>query len=230
MHFRYDTGRKEALAGVSFTVCHGERVALVGHSGAGKSTCANLVLRFWDPDSGQVRLGGVDLRDYPQQMVRDRVALVPQEVYLFNTSIRDNIRLGAPAATDEQVEAAARLAMAHDFIVGELPAGYDTVCGERGAELSGGQRQRIAIARALLRDAPVLIMDEVVSNIDIDNERAVQAAMATVAHGRTTIVIAHRLSTIRSADRVVVLAAGRVVETGSHDELVAGQRGGLVGL
>ncbi len=218
----------------------GETVALVGHSGAGKSTCANLLLRFWDPDSGAVSLGGVNLRDWPAEGVRDRVALVPQEVYLFNSSLRDDIRLGRPNATDSEIHAAARQANIHDFIVGELAEGYDTICGERGAELSGGQRQRIAIARALLKDTPVLVMDEAVSNLDAENEQAVQDAMAHVAHGRTALLIAHRLSTIRSADRIVVLAAGQVTETGTHDELIdangaytkliAGQHGGLVGM
>lgn len=221
VHFRYAADREEVLAGVSFTVSQGERVALVGHSGAGKSTCMNLLLRFWDPDAGQVLLGGVDLREYPQQAVRDRVALVPQEVYLFNTTIRENIRLGRPEATDVEVEAVARLAVAHEFITTDLPKGYNTVCGERGVELSGGQRQRIAIARALLRDAPVMIMDEAVSNLDAVNEQTLQTAMTTAARGRTTLLIAHRLSTIRSADRIVVLQAGRVVETGIHDELAA---------
>jgi ATP-binding cassette subfamily C protein CydC len=240
VRFRYDTGREEALAGVSFRIEAGERVALVGHSGAGKSTCANLLLRFWDPEAGTVTLGGVDLREWPADAVRERVALVPQDVYLFNISIRENIRLGRPDATDVQVIAAARQALAHDFIVGELPDGYDTVCGERGAELSGGQRQRIAIARALLKDAPVLVMDEAVSNLDAENEQALQTAMAKAAQGRTTLLIAHRLSTIRFADRLVVLEHGRVAETGTHDQLasaggtyaalIAGQHDGIVGM
>ncbi|MGH3853156.1 MAG: ABC transporter ATP-binding protein [Pseudonocardiaceae bacterium] len=219
--FRYDAEREEALAGVSFRVEPGERVALVGHSGAGKSTCANLLLRFWDPDTGTVRLGGVDLRDWPADAVREHVALVPQEVYLFTVSIRDNIRLGRPDATDADVETAARQALAHEFILAELPQGYDTVCGERGAQLSGGQRQRIAIARALLKDTPVLLMDEAVSNLDAENEQALRTAMAQAARGRTTLLIAHRLSTIRSADRIVVLHRGRVAQTGTHTELLA---------
>lgn len=238
--FRYHTGREEALAGVSFRVEPGERVALVGHSGAGKSTCASLLLRFWDPDAGAISLGGVDLRDWSADAVRERVALVPQEVYLFTISIRENIRLGRPEATDADVEAAARQALAHEFILAELPQGYDTVCGEWGAQLSGGQRQRIAIARALLKDAPVLLMDEAVSNLDAENEHALQAAMAQVTQGRTTLLIAHRLSTIRSADRIVVLEAGRVTQTGTHRELlttggayadlIATQHGGVVGI
>ncbi|MGH8885555.1 MAG: ABC transporter ATP-binding protein [Egibacteraceae bacterium] len=238
--FRYAPDREEALAGVSFHVEPGETVALVGHSGAGKSTCANLLLRFWDPDTGAVMLGGTDLRDWPAEAVREHVALVPQDVYLFNVSVRENIRLGRPDATDAEVQTATRQAFAHDFIVAELPNGYDTVCGERGAQLSGGQRQRIAIARALLADTPVLIMDEAVSNLDAANEQALQAAMAEAAHGRTTLLIAHRLSTIRSADRLIVLQNGRVAETGTHDQLaaaggvyaslIASQRGGLIGM
>ncbi|MGH8883990.1 MAG: ABC transporter ATP-binding protein [Egibacteraceae bacterium] len=240
VRFRYAPDREEALAGVSFHIESGETVALVGHSGSGKSTCANLLLRFWDPDTGAVMLGGTDLRDWPAEAVREHVALVPQDVYLFNVSIYENIRLGRPDATHTEIEAAARQAFAHDFIVGELPDGYDTVCGERGAQLSGGQRQRIAIARALLADAPVLIMDEAVSNLDAANEQALQAAMAEAARGRTTLLIAHRLSTIRSADRLIVLQNGSVAETGTHDQLVAaagayaalitGQRAGLVGM
>ena len=182
----------------------------------------------------------MDLRHLAPDTVRAHVALVPQDVYLFNVSLRENIRLGCPDATDEEVVAAARQALAHEFIVDELPQGYDTVCGERGVQLSGGQRQRIAIARALLLDAPVLVMDEAVSNLDAANEQALQQAMARAAHGRTTLIIAHRLSTIRTADRIVALDSGRVAETGTHDELVAAngyyahlvasQRGGLVGM
>jgi ATP-binding cassette subfamily C protein CydC len=221
VRFGYGENREEALSGVSFCVEPGEQVALVGHSGAGKSTCANLLLRFWDPDSGAVTLGGHDLRDFPQRSLRELVALVPQDVYLFNATIRENISLGRPEATEAEVEYAARQALAHEFIVGDLPDGYDTVCGERGAELSGGQRQRVAIARALLKDAPVLVMDEAVSNLDAENERALEIAMKEASRNRTTLIIAHRLSTIKSADRIVVLEAGKVVEEGTHGELIA---------
>lgn len=241
--FRYAADREQALDDVGFAVGDGERVALVGHSGAGKSTCINLLMRFWDPDEGSIRVGGTDLRDWPIEALRDAVALVPQDVYLFNRTLADNIRLARPDASDAEVTRAAADAMIADFIEEELAEGYDTVCGERGAELSGGQRQRIAIARALITDAPVLVMDEAVSSLDAHNERLVATAMDRAARDRTTIIIAHRLSTIRTADRIVVLESGRVAETGTHDELiargsdsgtyarlVANQQGGVVGL
>ncbi|WP_433330252.1 thiol reductant ABC exporter subunit CydC [Spirillospora sp. CA-294931] len=220
VRFRYTEDGPEVLKGVDFTVGPGETVALVGSSGAGKTTCANLLLRFWDTTSGRVRIGGHDLRDLPLATLRDTVTLVPQEVYLFNVSVRDNIRLARPEATDEEVEAAARQAVAHDF-VSALPEGYDTLCGERGAQLSGGQRQRVAIARALINNAPVIVMDEAVSSLDTENERAVQRAVARVRARHTMITIAHRLSTIRSADRVLFLDGGRVADSGGHDELLA---------
>lgn len=218
--FRYGPGLAKALDEVSFEVKEGETVALVGHSGAGKSTCTNLLFRFWDVTEGKICLGGHDLRDFPQTDLRQRIALMPQDIYLFNISIRDNIRLGQPDATDEDVEKAARTAQAHDFIAA-LPQGYDTLAGERAVQLSGGQRQRIAIARALLKDAPILVMDEAVSNLDTESERAFQVALAQLLKGRTTLLIAHRLSTIRTADRIVVMDGGRVAETGTHEELLA---------
>ncbi|GAA1017406.1 ABC transporter [Acrocarpospora pleiomorpha] len=220
VRFSYSPDAAPALDGARFEVRPGETVALVGHSGAGKSTCAHLLLRFWDAGAGAVTIGGRDLRTLPQQYIREMVAIVPQDVYLFNRSVKENIRLGRPDATDDEVVEAARQARVDEF-ADQLPDGYDTVCGERGAQLSGGQRQRIAIARALLRDCPILILDEAVSNLDAENEEALQAAVRAVRQGRTTLLIAHRLSTIRSADRIVVLDRGRVAETGSHDELVA---------
>ncbi len=220
--FRYGARLPPALDGATFTVAPGETVALVGHSGAGKSTTINLLMRFWDAGDGVVAFGGHDIRDLPQTTVREMIALVPQDIYLFHTSIAENIRLGRPDATDAEVEAAARLALADGFIR-ELPNGYETNAGERGVQLSGGQRQRIAIARALLKDAPILLLDEAVSNLDTENEQALKLAIDRVRAGRTTLVIAHRLSTVRDADRIVVLDRGRVVEAGSHEDLVRAQ-------
>ncbi|MDH7794930.1 MULTISPECIES: thiol reductant ABC exporter subunit CydC [unclassified Beijerinckia] len=216
--------RGSVLNGVSFSVRPGETVALVGRSGAGKSTCSNLLLRFWDVDDGRIAIGDCDIRDRPISALRKLVAYVPQDVHLFNESIADNIRLGLPNAPIAAVERAARLAQAHDFVA-ELPQGYDTVCGERGARLSGGQRQRIAIARALLLDAPILLLDEASSSLDSENEKALQTAMNEIRRDRTVIVIAHRLSTIRSADRILVLDGGRIVEEGRHADLV--EKGGV---
>ena len=217
--FAYEPG-PPVLQQVSFSIAPGETVALVGHSGAGKSTCANLLLRFWDVDGGAITLGDRDLRAFPLAALRRLVALIPQDVYLFHGTVADNLRLGHEDVTRAQIETAARAANAHAFITA-LPDGYDTQVGERGALLSGGQRQRLAIARALLHDSPVLIMDEAASNLDAENEKAVQEAVRSARLGRTTLVIAHRLSTILSADRIIVLADGSVAETGTHDELIA---------
>jgi ATP-binding cassette subfamily C protein CydCD len=213
-------GRGEVLHDFSFTLRAGETVALVGASGAGKSTCANLLMRFWDPARGAIRLGGCDIRDLPIEALRQKVTLVPQDVYLFNGTVADNIRMGRPGAQPPEIERAAKLAQAHDFIVA-LPKGYDTPCGERGTRLSGGQRQRIAIARAFLREAPVLIMDEAVSNLDTESEEALRAAMNEVRRGRTVLIIAHRPSTIRSADRILLIEDGRIAEDGTHEALLA---------
>jgi ATP-binding cassette subfamily B protein len=209
-----------ALDGVSLHVKPGETLALVGPSGAGKSTVIQMILRFYDPESGVVRLDGTDLRDLERGVFRRSVALVPQDPVIFAASARDNIRFGWPEATDAQVEEAARAAAAHDFITA-LPQGYDSPLGERGVMLSGGQKQRIAIARAILRDAPVLLLDEATSALDAESERLVQQAVERVSQGRTTIVIAHRLSTVKQADRIVVMEQGRIVAEGRHEELVA---------
>jgi ATP-binding cassette subfamily B protein/ATP-binding cassette subfamily C protein CydCD len=198
----------------------GQTVAVVGPSGAGKTTVVSLLLRFVDPQAGTVRVGGVDVRDLPLRELRRTVALVAQDTYLFAGTVAENLRMARPGATTEEVRAAAEAADAHDFITA-LPHGYDTVLGERGQNLSGGQRQRLAIARAVLADAPILVLDEATSAVDATSEAGIQAALDRVTAGRTTLVVAHRLSTVRGADRIVVLDAGRVVEAGTHRELLA---------
>jgi ATP-binding cassette subfamily B protein len=210
----------EVLSEIDLRLDPGTVTALVGPSGAGKSTVAALVLRLYDPDEGFVLLDGRDIKDLDARWLRTRIGTVAQEPVLFSTSIAANIRYGRPEATDEEVEAAARAANAHDFIV-DLPDGYETEVGERGVRLSGGQKQRVAIARALLKDPPILILDEATSSLDAESESLVQDALERLMTDRTSLVIAHRLSTVKNADRVVVLDAGRVVEAGVHDELMA---------
>ncbi len=223
--FAYETRREiPALSDVSFTIRPGERVALVGPSGAGKTTILQLLLRFYDPEQGQIRLDGVPIDRLRLTDLRRSLSLVPQEPVIFADTVRANILFGRPEASASDVEAAAEAAAAHDFIAA-LPEGYDTWLGERGVLLSGGQKQRIAIARAILRDAPVLLLDEATSSLDAESERAVQQAVDTLSEGRTTLVIAHRLATVKRADRILVLDGGRLVATGSHDDLVA--EGGL---
>jgi ATP-binding cassette subfamily C protein CydCD len=221
--FSYD-GRAPALKGVSFAIQPNQRVALVGPSGAGKSTVIALLLRFFEAQSGAVKIGGVDVRDMSLDALRALIAVVAQDTYLFHGTIADNLRIAKPNATDAELEAAADAAQIGEFIRG-LPQGFATQVGERGAQLSGGQRQRVAIARALLKDAPILVLDEATSNIDPASEKAIQIALEKLLRNRTTIVIAHRLSTIRKADRILVLNEGAVVERGTHDELAA--QGGL---
>jgi ATP-binding cassette, subfamily B, bacterial len=216
--------RQAALADFSLHVQRGETVALVGPSGAGKSTVLQLLMRFYDAQSGRILLDGVPIPDARLAELRSRIGIVPQDSTVFSTSALENIRYGRPDASDAEVQAAARAAFAHDFI-SALPEGYATYLGERGVRLSGGQRQRIAIARAMLKNPPLLLLDEATSALDAESERMVQAALEAAMKDRTTIVIAHRLATVLKADRIVVLEAGRIVDVGRHDELVA--RGGL---
>ncbi|WP_341234979.1 ABC transporter transmembrane domain-containing protein [uncultured Sulfitobacter sp.] len=214
----------QALDGVDLTINPGETVAFVGPSGAGKTTIIQMILRFYDPQSGRITLDGIDLRNVSRDAFRQSVALVPQDPVIFATSARENIRFGRPDASDSEIVAAAQAAAAHQFI-SDLPDGYDSYLGERGVMLSGGQKQRIAIARAILRDAPVLLLDEATSALDAESERAVQQAVDKLSADRTTLIVAHRLATVKKADRIVVLEAGRIVDTGTHDELVG--QGGL---
>lgn len=220
--FRYPT-RPEvaALADVSFKVRPGEKVALVGPSGSGKSTVANLVARFYDPQAGSIRIDGYDIRDWDPDVLRSAIGMVAQEPVLFSGSIRSNVVYGSLGAGDDEVIDALRAANAWEF-VSDFPDGLDTVIGERGVRLSGGQKQRVAIARAILKDPTILVLDEATSALDVESEALVQAALEKLMEGRTTIIIAHRLSTIANADRVVVLDRGRVVEKGTHQELMGG--------
>jgi subfamily B ATP-binding cassette protein MsbA len=220
----FDYGDKPVLRGINLTVRAGQLVALVGSSGSGKTTLVNLLPRFYDPLCGAVRIGTTDIRQVSLKDLRRQIAMVTQETILFHESICRNIELGRPGATGAEIEAAARAANAHEFIM-QKPDGYETIAGEKGAVLSGGQRQRITIARAILKDAPILILDEATSALDTESERVVQAALEKLMQGRTTICIAHRLSTIQKADLIVVLDQGRIVETGRHAELI--QRGGI---
>jgi ATP-binding cassette, subfamily B, bacterial MsbA len=221
--FAYDAAAP-ALSGVNLEVRRGETVALVGPSGGGKSTILSLIPRFYDVTSGRVSIDGVDVRDVSMASLRDHIALVTQEPFLFDDTLRANIAHARPEASDAEVEAAARAAAAHEFIV-SLPKGYDTQVGEAGARLSGGQRQRIAIARAFLKDAPILLLDEATSALDTESEAKVQAALERLMAGRTTFLIAHRLSTVRAANRIYVIEGGKVVEVGDHASLAA--QGGL---
>ncbi len=223
--FSYPTRPEDkALDGVSFHVNAGETIALVGPSGSGKSTIFNLLLRFYDPSAGIVRVDGVNVAEADLAELRRRLAVVPQDVALFADTVAENIRYGTPAATLSEIRRAAVAAQADEFIRA-LPDGYNCKLGERGASLSGGQRQRIAIARAILKNAPILLLDEATSALDAESEGAVQRALEDLVSGRTTLVIAHRLATVQKADRILVMEKGRIVEAGTHGELV--RRGGI---
>jgi len=224
VNFTYPGQSRRALSAVSFAIPAGKTVALVGTSGAGKTTTAQLLMRFWDPDSGRITLNGANLRDYKLDELRRLIALVAQDTYLFNDTLRANILIARPEASEAELQAAVQHASLSD-LVAALPEGLDSPVGERGTSLSGGQRQRVAIARAFLKDAPILVLDEATSHLDAVNEQAVRRALDLLQADRTTIVIAHRLSTVRDADLIVVLDEGRVAETGTHASLLA--RGGL---
>ena len=219
VHFRYGEGDK-VLKDVTFHIAPGEMVALVGPSGAGKTSIANLLCRFYDPERGQVLVDGHDVQEVKIQSLRQHIAVVLQETFLFNTTVRDNLRYGKPDADEAEMIAAARAAYAHDFIQ-ELPEGYDTEIGERGVRLSGGQKQRLALARAILADPRILILDEATSSVDAEAEYLIQRALDEVLKGRTALVIAHRLSTVRDADKIIALEQGRIREVGSHSDLLA---------
>lgn len=218
--FQYEAGKPPVLRGIELDIRPGETIALVGRSGAGKSTAMHLLQRFYDPQAGSIRIGGIDIRELPLRKLRELLSVVWQDTYLFNGTIEQNLRIAKPDASMEQLTSAATAARIHAFIE-SLPNGYGTVVGERGVRLSGGERQRIAIARAFLKDSPILLLDEATSNVDIAAETAIQQSLEKLRLGRTTIVIAHRLSTVRSADRIFVLDSGEVVESGTHDELYA---------
>jgi subfamily B ATP-binding cassette protein MsbA len=229
--FDYDP-RQPVLCNVDLEARPGEVVALVGPSGVGKTTLVNLIPRFYDPAGGRMTIDGHDVRQVTLRSLRDQIGIVPQETQLFSDTVAVNIRYGRLDATQAEIEEAARAANAHDFIVNELPDGYDTQVGERGVKLSGGQRQRVAIARAILKNPRILILDEATSSLDTESERLVQEALERLMHpgekgvqGRTTFVIAHRLSTITNADQIVVLDEGQVVEQGTHEELLAQEDG-----
>ena len=222
--FQYEGQGEPALSGIDLTIRAGEIIAFVGSSGSGKTTLVSLLPRFYDPTGGQILIDGVDLQTCSLRSVRGQIGIVSQEVVLFDDTVRNNIGYGRQGATPDDVMRAAQLAYAHEFIV-RMPAGYDTLIGERGLKLSGGERQRLAIARAILRDPPILILDEATSALDTQSERIVQLALTNLMHNRTTLVVAHRLSTIQNANRIVVLDRGRVAEVGSHEELL--RKGGM---
>jgi ABC-type multidrug transport system fused ATPase/permease subunit len=222
--FSYPGRSIRVLQNLNFEIPVGKTLALVGPSGAGKTSLAQLLMRFWDPDKGFISLNGIELRDFKLEDLRSRIALVAQDTYLFNNSLRENILVAKPDATELELSEAVKLSALSE-VVESMPDGLETIVGERGASLSGGQRQRVAIARAFLKDAPFLILDEATSHLDALSEHTVHKALNLLKTNRTTIIIAHRLSTIRDADRIIVLHEGRMVETGTHNELL--QKTGL---
>ena len=218
-HVDFSYGERKIIQDVSFTVPEGTTTAIVGPSGSGKTTLTSLMARFWDVDSGSVKLGGIDVKDYALDSLMSNFSMVFQAVYLFNDSIENNIKFGKPDATHEEVVAAAKAARCHDFI-SALPEGYDTVIGEGGATLSGGERQRLSIARAMLKDAPIVILDEATANVDPENEADLQEAIEALTGGKTIIMIAHRLKTVRRANQILVLEHGRITQRGTHEQLI----------
>ncbi|HBR21159.1 MAG TPA: hypothetical protein DD713_01100 [Nitrospiraceae bacterium] len=222
--FRYDNTKDDALEDISLKVRKGEVIALVGRSGAGKTTFVDLLSRFYNPVQGAIYIDGINISDVTLQSLRHLIGIVSQDIILFNDTVRANIAYGRKGASEQEIVDAAKAAFAHEFIL-ELPQGYDTVIGERGIRLSGGQKQRLSIARAILKNPPILVFDEATSSLDTASEMMVQKALETLMEGRTTFVIAHRLSTVRSADRIIVFDKGRIVESGTHEELLTA--GGL---
>jgi ATP-binding cassette subfamily B protein len=221
VHFSYPSRPGvEVLHSINLAATSGQRIALVGPSGAGKSTLISLLLRLYDPSAGRLLIDGRDARDYRLSELRGQMSMVPQEVLLFGGSIAENIAYGKPGASAAEIEQAARQANAHEFIQG-FPESYATLVGDRGIKLSGGQRQRVAIARAILKNPAILILDEATSSLDSESERLIQEALESLMRGRTSFIIAHRLATVRHADRIIVIAGGRAVESGTHDELQA---------
>jgi ATP-binding cassette subfamily B protein len=223
-HVRFSYENKTVIDDISFTIDQGTTTAIIGPSGSGKTTLSSLMARFWDVDEGSITLGGTDVRDYTFDSLLANFSMVFQNVYLFNDTIANNIRFGKLDATMAEVENAARKACCHEFI-SRLPRGYDTVIGEAGATISGGEKQRISIARALLKDAPIIILDEATANVDPENEALLQEAIAELTHGKTIVMIAHRLKTVRNADQILVVDGGRIVQRGTHEELM--RSGGL---
>jgi ATP-binding cassette, subfamily C, bacterial CydD len=217
--FRYRKDDQPAVNGFSFFASPGEQIALVGRSGSGKTTVVSLLLRFFDPQAGVIKVGGTDIRSIAPESLWSLYSIVSQDTYLFHGTVKENLLLAKPGATQAEIEKASCDASAHEFI-SSLPNGYDTIIGERGIKLSGGERQRIAIARAILKNAPILILDEATSSVDIANEALIQAALENITHRRTTIVVSHRLSAVRNADRIYVLEKGRLFENGSHEDLM----------